>query len=38
MVQVEQMIAAIKGEAEKIDAYMRADLSRLQPTTDRTVA
>ena len=34
MVQVEGIIAAVKAEAAKIDAYMRADLSRLQATTD----
>jgi octaprenyl-diphosphate synthase len=34
MVQVEGILAAVKAEAAKIDAYMRADLSRLQATTD----
>ena len=34
MVQVEEIMAAVKAEAAKIDAFMRADLSRLQATTD----
>ena len=34
MIQVQSFVAAVKLEAAKIDEYMRADLARLQPTTD----
>ncbi|MBU1567080.1 MAG: polyprenyl synthetase family protein [Proteobacteria bacterium] len=35
MVQVETFIAAVRSEAAKIDEYMRADLARLEPATDK---